>query len=73
MTLPAYLENVFAALSHLANALTGGQAMNSFSARTGAAAIQGKRWALVAERVINAVLFSRNHCREHAREEGLVQ
>lgn len=72
MTVPAYFENVFAALSHLVNALTGGEAMNSFSARTGAEAVRGKAWARVTERVINAVLFSRNHCREHAREEGLI-
>lgn len=67
-----YFENVGAALSHLLNALLGGNAMNSFSARTGAAAIRGEAWALVCERLINGLLFSRNHCREHAREEGLV-
>lgn len=68
----AYLENLGAALSHVLNALTGGSAMNSFSARTGAAAIRGAAWALVCERLINGLLFSRNHCREHAREEGLT-
>ncbi len=68
----AYLENVFAALSHLLNALTGGDARNSFSARTGAAMARGEAWARPVAWVIDRLLWSRNHCLEHAREEGLI-
>lgn len=72
MALIRYLENVLAGVSHLVNALTGGDARFSFSARVGASASRGRRWAIVTEKVIDAMLFSRNHCYEHAREEGLI-
>lgn len=68
----AYLQNVVAGLSHLINALTGGSAMNSFSARVGWRASQGAVWAIGLAAVIDACAFSRNHCAEHAREEGLI-
>lgn len=68
----AYLENLVAGFSHFLNALTGGDARNSFSARVGMLASRGVDWAEVAEAIINALAFSRDHCREHAREEGLL-
>lgn len=68
----AYAENVLAGVSHLLNALTGGDARNSFSARAGAEAVKGRAWAKVASAIIDRLLFSRNHCIEHAREEGLI-
>lgn len=68
----SYLENVVAGFSHLFNALTGGSAMNSFSARVGWRASQGAMWAVGVAAVIDALAFSRNHCAEHAREEGLI-
>jgi len=67
-----YLERVIAALSHLLNALTGGSPSNSFSARVGFEAHHGKRWAIRTARLIDGLLWSRNHCHEHAREEGLI-
>lgn len=67
-----YLRNVGAGLSHLLNALTGGGPVNSFSARVGKAQARGRRWAAVVAAIIDAALFSRNHCLEHAREEGLI-
>lgn len=67
-----YAENVLAGVSHLVNALTGGDARVSFSARVGASAYRGSRFAAVVAKVIDTMLFSRNHCREHAREEGLI-
>lgn len=67
-----YLWNVFAGFSHLLNAVTGGDPMNSFSARVGAAHVNGQMWAGPVASLIDAVLFSRNHCVEHAREEGLI-
>lgn len=67
-----YLENVLAGVSHLVNALTGGDARVSLSARVGASAYRGSRFAAVVAKVIDAMLFSRNHCHEHAREEGLI-
>lgn len=68
----AYLSNLIGGFSHFLNALTGGRAENSLSARCGAAAHAGKGWAKVACAVIDALLFSRNHCLERAREEGLI-
>ena len=68
----AYLENLVAGFSHLLNALTGGDARVSFSARVGAAAYRGSVSASVIAALIDALLFSRNHCEEHAREEGLI-
>lgn len=67
-----YAENVLAGVSHLLNALTGGDARVSLSARVGASAYRGSRFAAVVAKVIDAMLFSRNHCLEHAREEGLI-
>lgn len=68
----AYLENLIAGFSHLFNALTGGSARHSFSARIGAAAYDGALWAVAVERIINSLAFSDDHCREHAVEEGLL-
>jgi hypothetical protein len=67
-----YLTNLVAGFSHFINALTGGDPDHSFSARIGAAVHRGKAWAAPIAGVIDLVLFSRNHCLEHAREEGLI-
>lgn len=67
-----YLRNVGAGLSHLLNAVLGGDPRYSFSARVGKAQAAGKGWAKAVGSVIDAALFSRNHCIEHAREEGLI-
>ena len=67
-----YLENVVAGLSHLINALTGGDARVSWSARLGAEAYRGNRASAVLAWVIDTVLFSKGHCFEHAQEEGLI-
>jgi len=67
-----YVQNVFAGLSHLLNAVLGGDARHSFSARVGHLAAHDVTWAIRAELIVNAVLFSRDHCAEQAREEGLI-
>jgi hypothetical protein len=67
-----YLENVVAGLSHLINALTGGDARVSWSARLGAEAHNGNVLSAVLALIIDTVLFSRGHCYEHAKEEGLI-
>lgn len=68
----AYVHNVLAGASHWFNALMGGEPRYSFSARVGAAEHKGKRWAWVVASIIDAALFSNNHCEEQAREEGLI-
>lgn len=68
----AYLRNLGAGVSHLLNAVTGGDPRYSFSARVGWAKVRGKRWAKVAAAVIDRLLFSEDHCLEHAFEEGLI-
>lgn len=72
MAVKDYLWNVFAGVSHLLNALTGGDARHSLSARTGAALHRGEAWARVAAFIIDGLLFSRNHCLERAIEEELI-
>lgn len=72
MAVIAYVQNVFAGLSHLLNSILLGDPRQSFSARVGAAAYTGERWAEYAEAAINLALFSRNHCREQAHEAGLI-
>ena len=67
-----YLWNVVAGLSHFVNALSGGTPRVSLSARLGAEAYHGNRLAKVLAFMIDAILFSRNHCLEHAAEEGLI-
>ena len=68
----SYLRNVLSGASHFLNALTGGDPRFSFSARVGAGQAAGKRWAQLAAAIIDRLAFSRNHCLEHAREEGLL-
>ena len=67
-----YLENVVASLSHLINALTGGDARVSWSARLGAETYHGNRVSAVLAWLIDRLLFSKGHCFEHAQEEGLI-
>ena len=67
-----YLENVGAGVSHLINALTGGDARVSWSARLGAEAYRGNLTSAVLALIVDTVLFSKGHCFEHAREEGLI-
>ena len=67
-----YAKNIVAGFSHFLNALTGGDPRNSFSARMGALAHRGSVLALIVTAGIDALLFSQNHCVEHAREEGLI-
>lgn len=68
----AYLQNLFAAVSHLLNAIRGGSARYPLSAAAGEAAEDGERWGLIAEAIIDRLLFSKNHCREQAAEYGLI-
>jgi hypothetical protein len=67
-----YLKTVVSGFSHLLNALTGGNPRYSFSARVGALSYRGRVWASVVASLIDTLLFSKNHCIEHAREEGLI-
>ena len=69
-----YLINVSASLSVMFNALTGGSYRNTFSARTGYAAYNRKKWAFVVEKWINKIpFFSANHCYLEAKNEGLIK
>ena len=72
MKLRRYLENLIAGVSHLINAATGGDPRVSWSARLGAEAFYGNRVSAVLASMIDRLLFSRGHCREHAHEEGLI-
>ena len=66
------LHALGSAATRLLNALLWGDAHQSFSARTGYALYRGKRWAKIVAPMIDALLFSKNHCTEQAREAGLI-
>jgi hypothetical protein len=59
--------NMAVALDQCANALLGGEPDMTISARTGLAAMAGKRWAELARPLIDG-LFGAGHCIEEARE-----
>lgn len=66
----AYYVRVLVSLDQLGNTLLNGNPDETISSRVGRNAIQGDRWALVAEFVINLLFFwmkdengNRDHCR----------
>ena len=63
-----YLHRILLAWDRAWNAMFGGSDRETISSRVGRNAIAGKRWALIAEKVIDYVFFvirgQRNHCRE---------
>jgi hypothetical protein len=67
-----YVLSVLSGLSHLLNAVLGGDPRYSFSARVGKAEVDGKPWARIVASIIDALLFNHDHCEEQARLEGLI-
>jgi hypothetical protein len=68
----AYLINVLVSLDQLLNVLIGGYPDETISSRVGRNAAAGKKWALIAEKVINALFwFDPNHCRDAVELEEL--
>lgn len=70
-----YIRRVLIAIDQLGNTITGGDPDETISSRTGKAAIAGKRWALILERIINAIFLhltgERDHCRANIEgDEG---
>ena len=66
-----YLINLFIALDQLLNVFAAGDNPDeTISSAVGRKAIAGRKWALVAERVIDWLAFKltgeRNHCRNAA-------
>lgn len=59
-----YLLRVLVAIDQLGNTLLGGRCDHTISGRIGINAIRGKKWALVCEKVVNAMFFwEDDHCR----------
>jgi hypothetical protein len=58
----AYVTRLLIAIDQLGNTILGGNEDETISSRVGRNAIAGKKWALIAEKVINA-LFGAGHCR----------
>lgn len=62
-----YIRNLLISIDQLGNALGGGDADETISSRVGKAALAGRRWALLMERVIDwlflQVTGERDHCR----------
>ena len=72
MSILRYLQNLLAGFSHFINALTGGDASVTWSARLGAEAYYGNRVSTVLAEIIDRLLFSPDHCFEQAVEERLI-
>lgn len=61
-----YLLNVAIAVDQLINTILRGRPDETISSRVGRNAMEGDRWALIAEKVINFIfdrLGDYNHCR----------
>lgn len=58
----AYGRRILIAIDQLFNALADGSEDETISSRVGKAALQGKRWALILETIIDRLL-GRGHCR----------
>jgi hypothetical protein len=69
-----YVMNLLIALDQLFNVILGGNPDETISSAVGRKAIEGRKWALIAEKVINALFwFDPNHCRSRVEwEEYLV-
>ena len=59
-----YLFRIAIAIDQLGNTLLGGRPDETISGNVGYNAMQGKRWALWAEKVINFIMRSPTHCRD---------
>jgi hypothetical protein len=61
------LLNILISIDQFANTILGGSPDETISSRVGRNAIQGKKWALIAEKVINWIFWDlvkeENHCR----------
>lgn len=66
---------VLVSIDQLGNTLTGGKPDETISSRVGRNAMAGKKWALIAEKAINALFWvlvgQRNHCRDHIEWDEL--
>lgn len=75
--LKLWLLRMARAWDRLWNAILGGDDAHTISASVGQWAAEGRRWALVAEWIIDRafVVFARSplgHCRRQAQREGLL-
>ena len=65
----SWTVRVLVSIDQLANTLLNGKPDETISSRVGKNAIAGKRWALIAEKFINALfkflIGEENHCRSH--------
>lgn len=72
--LSAYLLRILVSIDQLGNTVCDGNPDETISSRVGRNAIAGKKWALIAEKVINALfslLGQKNHCRSHIEPQFL--
>lgn len=62
-----YLLNILISIDQFVNTVFGGSPDETISSAVGRKAIEGRRWALILESIINpifAVLGDDNHCRK---------
>ena len=63
----SYLKRIGLSVDQLVNTITGGSEDETISSRVGRNAIAGKLWALVLERLIDAIVGN-GHCRDAVGE-----
>ena len=63
----SYLKRLALSVDQLVNTITGGSEDETISSRVGRNSIAGKLWALVLERLIDAIL-GKGHCRDAVGE-----
>jgi len=59
----SYFKRLALSVDQLVNTITGGDEDETISSRVGRNAVEGKWWALVLERIIDAVI-GKGHCRK---------
>lgn len=79
MTERSYRGRVALAFDRFGNALWGGDPDHTLSASVGAWAFEGARWALIVEKLFDAIVWAftlgkapMGHCRRQAQREGLI-
>lgn len=59
-----YFFRIAISIDQLGNTILGGRPDETISGNVGYNAQQGKRWALVCEKIINFIMRSDTHCRD---------
>jgi len=59
-----YFFRIAISIDQLGNTILGGRPDETISGNVGYNAAQGKKWALICEKIINFIMRSKTHCRD---------